>query len=1153
MARDFLFNIELIQHNKQATVLGSLIGASQALALIEVSQASEMPCLVIVESSEICHQLHQEIEFFKPEDLEVMLFPDWETLPYDHFAAHEDIVSERIQLLSRLKSLKSGIVLVAINTLMYRLAPPSYISGHSLQLAIGDTLDIEQFRQTQQQNGYQHTHSVYAHGEFTVRGSIIDIFPMGSHEPVRIELFDDQIESLRYFDPESQSSTQKIKEIELLPAREHPLNDNSLKLFKQQWFDRFENQSKDQVFYSEICQGIPSPGSEYFLPLFFNETVSLFDYLPAQTQLIIDSNSHASAQRFWAAIKERHHQLEGNKNRPILQPNEIAIEPENIFSIIKQYNRAIFSSELEDKGNTFPLPDISIDRHNERPMSALKAYIEQQNHPVLICADSLGRREMLIDMLAQDGLQPDVVEDWQDFIKSDSNFSITAASIERGTDIKKPALSLITETELFGQHQVLQRRRRQKRQEINPDLMIKNLAELSFGELVVHEHHGIGKYQGLITIEAANQVQEFMMLEYANSAKLYVPVYALQQISRYSSSGLGNEAIALHNLGSEQWSRQREKAQKQIYDTAAELLETYAKREASQGTAMEHSETDYDLFRSAFPFEETLDQSSAIEAVLADMQSDKPMDRLVCGDVGFGKTEVAMRAAFMAVNNQKQVLVLAPTTLLVKQHFENFSDRFSEWPVKIGQLSRFNTAAEQEKTISELEGGSLDIIIGTHKLIQGTIQPKNLGLIIIDEEHRFGVRQKEQLKKYKANTDILTLTATPIPRTLNLAMGGLRDLSIIATAPAKRLAVKTFVTRKDQALVKEAIYRELLRGGQAYYLHNEVKDIESVASEIGELIPEAKIAVAHGQMRERDLENIMSDFYHRRFNILVCTTIIETGIDVPNANTIIINRADKFGLAQLHQLRGRVGRSHHQAYAYLLTPPLKTLTKDAVKRLTAIENAESLGAGFILASQDLEIRGAGAILGEEQSGNHMKHIGYSLYMELLEKSVKALKEGKELTQENLEDENSTELNLGVSALIPDDYLPDVHNRLMLYRRISAANSEKDLEQLQIEMIDRFGLLPEPAKFLFKVSALKIKAKPLNFERIDAHAQGGSITFGNKHNMNTAAFLDLIQKQYGIYKLEKQEKLRFNLDLSDPDSRFQFIDALIETLMPTDAD
>ncbi|MDY7025334.1 MAG: transcription-repair coupling factor [Pseudomonadota bacterium] len=1141
------------QKTHESARWGTLTGSAQALAILQAAEQSLRPLLVVMGNSQSCDQLEQELRFFDSnKNLTLLRFPSWETLPYDHFSAHEDIISERIRTLHQLPKLTQGIVLVSINALMLNTPPKVYIQQHALSLKTGDTLDIETFRQQQSENGYQHTHSVYSHGEFTVRGSIIDIFPMGSSAPVRIELFDDEIDSLRFFDPETQTSTQKINAVDLLPAREYPLNQQDIPAFQQRWIDQFDEGNKEQPLYHDISQGIPAPGAEYFLPLFFDQTATLLDYLPENTALIIEQRCQESAARFWETIVDRHDQLSGNRLRPILKPAQIAKAPQTLFAELKPWPRAQFTSVVDLEQSpalSIELPDISVDQHEDKPLLALQRFLDSANSHALICADSSGRLERLLELLNKSGLKAERRQSWDDFINNPCPLAITQAQIERGCYLPEQQLIIISETELFGQHQVLQRRRRQQQQETNPDLIIKNLAELSIGELVVHHQHGIGRYLGLLTMEAAGQKQEFMQLEYAGESKLYVPVYALHQISRYSASGLSDEAIALHTLGTEQWSRQREKAQKQIYDTAAELLETYAKREASKGHAYELDDTDYQKFASAFSFEETPDQADAIQAVLNDMQSKKPMDRLVCGDVGFGKTEVAMRAAFMAVSNNKQVLVLAPTTLLVKQHYENFVDRFSEWPVRVGQLSRFNSSAEQKKALAELESGQLDIVIGTHKLIQETVKPKALGLIIVDEEHRFGVRQKEQLKKYKASTDILTLTATPIPRTLNLAMGGLRDLSIIATPPARRLTVKTFVTRKEPALVKEAIYRELLRGGQVYYLHNEVKDIESIAQALMEQIPEAKVAVAHGQMRERELENIMSDFYHRRFNILVCTTIIETGIDVPNANTIIIERADKFGLAQLHQLRGRVGRSHHQAYAYLLTPPPKTLTKDATKRLNAIESADSLGAGFILASQDLEIRGAGAILGEQQSGNHMHHIGYSLYMELLEKSVSALKEGKNLSMEELAEGEKLDINLGMSALIPDDYLPDVHNRLMLYKRISAAKTTRALEELQIEMIDRFGLLPEPAKHLFQINVLRLKAQPLQLERIDAHAGGGSLRFGKRPNINPAALIDLVQKQYGIFKLEGQEKLKFSVDLSDVSSRFEFIDGLIEALTP----
>lgn len=1172
-----LSNSQLPQSASIPVTWNALHGCAQSLAIVEAAQALNKPILVITDSSSDALQIHNELDFFRKQkstlnetnagtenELPLYHFPDWETLPYDHFSPHEDIISERLKTLYSIQNLDKGIILVSINSLMLKLCPKSFIEQQSLIISVGQTLDIKAFRQKNANNGYQAVSTVYEHGEFAIRGNIIDIFPMGSETPIRIELFDNEIESLRSFDPENQRSQEKIDHIELLPAREYPLNKAGTHYFMQKWHDTFiHNEPKKSGLYQDIKQNIPSPGAEYFLPLFFDTVDTLFDYILNDTHILFTTQTHAKGELFFSNVSARHDELGHDIERPILPPNEICTPVEALFEHINNYSRIKLNTtdDKSSQGITFNfknLPELSAEHKHDEPLHKVAEFINEiaskhHNTGILLCADSMGRRELVLDLLKKSGIKPVLVDCWQDFLQqhqeNTSLVAITIAPLERSlwlselNDLSSKNILVIAESALFGS-QVLQRRRREKQQKVSADLIIKNLAELNIGDAVVHQHNGIGRYHGLATLNAGQQEQEFLILEYADEAKLYIPVYSLHLISRYNTSA-ADEAIPLHKLGAETWSKQKQKAQKQIIDTAAELLETYAKREASKGLQFDLNLADYHKFCADFPFETTPDQAKAIEAVLGDMQSTKPMDRLVCGDVGFGKTEVAMRAAFVAITNNKQVVVLAPTTLLVKQHYENFVDRFADWPVNIAQLSRFNSTKEQNEAVAKLSSGNIDIIIGTHKLIQKDIRFKNLGLIIVDEEHRFGVRQKEQLKKIKADADILTMTATPIPRTLNMALGGLRDLSIIATAPNKRLAVKTFVSRKQDSLIKEAVYREILRGGQVYYLHNDVSTIELAAEKLNELIPEARVGIAHGQLRERELEEVMSNFYHRRFNVLACSTIIETGIDIPNANTIIIERADKFGIAQLHQLRGRVGRSHHQAYAYMLTPPPKTITKDAKKRLEAIEAANTLGAGFMLASHDLEIRGAGEILGDGQSGN-IQHIGFSLYMELLNRAVDAMKNGEDLSAEDSLS-GGLEVNLQIPALIPDDYIGDVHHRLVLYKRIASAKNHDALDELQVEMIDRFGLLPEEVKNLIKVTEVKLLAEPLKLERIDMHSSGGTIHFGSKPSINPLKIIQMVQNKPHIFKLQGSEKLKFSHSLDNAEDKIQFITGLVTEL------
>jgi transcription-repair coupling factor (superfamily II helicase) len=1140
---------------------GQLAGCSDALAICESARDHKGLTLVITRSTDDAIRLEQAIRFFlnlPPEEdgaaitedgLELLSLPDWETLPYDLFSPHQDITSRRIRTLHRLPSTRHGILVVPARTLMHRLAPPSYLQGNTLLLKVGQNLDIDSWRMQLEAAGYHHAENVYEHGEYAVRGAILDIYPMGSNLPYRIDLFDDEIETLRTFDPETQRSIDRIEQIELLPAHEFPWHKDARSGFRNRWFEHFPNADKEAPVYQDVSNGITPPGIEYYLPLFFDETATLFDYLPASTLVFTADGLNDAVAAFDAETRARHEDRRHDRLRPILPPSELFLLQDEVFGQLKPYPRVTCAPDpVEGAGSANchaeALPDVAMDGRAADPAERLKRFIKEFPGRVLICAESSGRREALIENLGDHKLKLATVTGWQEFLeKSDSTLAITIAPMEQGMVLPEQNLALITETALFGER-VLQRRRREKPTEVD-DHGYRDLSELRIGSPVVHIDHGVGRYKGLETITAGGQADEFLMLEYAGGSKLYVPVSSLHLISRYA--GTDEEHAPLHKLGTDRWSNAKQKALEKIRDTAAELLDVYARREARKGFQFEDPKEAYRAFAAGFPFEETPDQQVAIQSVFEDMTGERPMDRLVCGDVGFGKTEVAMRAAFLATWSGKQVAVLVPTTLLAQQHYESFRDRFSDTPVTVELLSRFRSGAQTTKAIAAIEEGKADIVIGTHKLLQGDIKFKNLGLVIIDEEHRFGVQQKEKLKSLRAEVDMLTLTATPIPRTLNMAMGHLRDLSIIATPPARRLSVKTFVRQRDESMVKEAILREILRGGQVYFLHNDVSTIEKTAEDLRRLIPEARVGVAHGQMRERQLEQIMSDFYHKRFNVLVCTTIVETGIDIPSANTIIIERADKFGLAQLHQLRGRVGRSHHQAYAYLLTPPPKSISTDAKKRLDAISEAQDLGAGFMLATHDLEIRGAGELLGEEQSGQ-IESIGFTLYMQLLDEAVKAIREGRTPNAE-LPLSHGTEMNLRIPALIPDDYLPDVHNRLMLYKRIASVQNEEELKELQVEMIDRFGLLPEPAKNLVNQTRLRLKADALGIVKVDAGKEWVRLEFGASTPVDPLALVKKVQSAPDTYRLEGANSFRFRLNDDSTSGKLDAISAMLMELGP----
>jgi len=1128
---------------------GGLHGSAFGLVISAAAQHHSGPMVVITADVHAASLLEYELRFYIADHdaLPVLTFPDWETLPYDNFSPHQDIISQRLTTLYQLPSLQRGILIVPISTLMHRLPPRAWLEGSSLLLDVGAKVDLDQFRKRLEGAGYQCVSQVMEHGEFAVRGSLIDLYPMGSPLPYRIDLFDNEVDSIRIFDAESQRSLESVKHIRFMPAREFPFDKDAVTRFRQTYRASFEGDPQKSVIYRDVSNSLAPPGIEYYLPLFFEHTQTLFDYLPRTSILITTEGVEQASADFWNEIGERYEQHRYDRERPLLAPASVFLQANEVMGASQAFPRvSIQRADTDNRAGacnyaTQPTPSLTLTPRAPQPAAALLEFVAGFHGRVLFAAETAGRRETLLELLKGSHLQPVACDSWQTFLASGCIVGITVAPLEHGLLIDEPRITVIAEPQIFGE-QVMQRRRRKTRGR-DPDALVRSLVELSIGAPVVHEEHGVGRYLGLQNLTLGDIETEFLTLEYAGGDKLYVPVSSLHLISRYS--GATPEQAPLHKLGGEQWQRAKRKAAEQVRDVAAELLDVYARRAARKGHAFPAADEQYAAFVAGFPFEETPDQQAAIQDVIADMVSGKPMDRLVCGDVGFGKTEVAMRAVFLAVHGGKQVAVLVPTTLLAQQHYENFKDRFADWPIRIEMLSRFRSKKEQDVALEGIADGKVDIIIGTHKLLQGDVKFKNLGLVVIDEEHRFGVRQKERFKALRAEVDVLTLTATPIPRTLNMALSGMRDLSVIATPPARRLAVKTFVREWNKALIQEACLREIKRGGQVYFLHNEVDTIEKMALEIEALVPEARVRVAHGQMRERELEHVMLDFYHQRFNVLVCTTIIETGIDVPSANTIVINRADKFGLAQLHQLRGRVGRSYHRAYAYLIIPPRSLITADAVKRLEAIESLEELGAGFTLATHDLEIRGAGELLGEDQSGQ-MQEIGFTLYSELLERAVKALKSGKQPSLEQPLDTHA-EIDLHIPALIPDDYLPDVHARLVMYKRIASAANEEELRELQVEMIDRFGLLPEPAKNLFQVTELKLRARPLGIRKIEAGPAGGRIIFNAEANIDPRTIIQLIQTQPRSYKLDGQDKLRFTLPMPDNAARIKQVGEVLDKL------
>ncbi len=1146
MTNQNVFSPPIPTKQGERLVWGNLYGASIGLALSSLLETIQAPVLIVAPDTLSSSRLEYELRFFN-QDQPIVHFPDWETLPYDQFSPHQDIISERLAALYHIPQMKQGAIITSISTLMHRLAPRETLEGHTFLVKEKDKFDIHSARLRFEKTGYRCVEQVREHGEFAVRGSIIDLFPMGAESPFRIDLLDDEIDSIRTFFPDTQRTLEKVAEIQMLPANEFPLNDASIERFRQAWRQEFSGNPLNCPMYQDITEGISTPGIGYYLPFFFQETQTLFDYLPTNCVIIQIGEIFKKSEEFWHEIQTRYEQRRHDHKHPLIPPTKVFIPATEIFGRFKFYsNIKIQSDKVSDDYNHYnfatQIPTtLSIDHKALQPLQALENFLINYDGRILFCAETNGRREVLLQLFKTIQLTPKNVTSWAEFLADDSTYGITTAPLDDGISINNPPITVIAESQLYGKR-VMQRRRRKVSQQ-DTDAIVKDLTELQVASPIVHLDHGIGRYLGLQTLTVGEQVTEFLSIEYADEAKLYVPVSSLHLISRYS--GADPEHAPLHRLGTEQWQKAKRKAAEQVRDVAAELLDLYARREARKGFACENENGQYEAFAAAFPFEETPDQQQAIDQVVADMLTNKPMDRLVCGDVGFGKTEVAMRAAFLAVQNAKQVVILVPTTLLAQQHWQNFQDRFADWPITIEMISRFRSAKEQQQVIAQLQEGKIDIVIGTHKLLQEDIKLKTLGLVIIDEEHRFGVRQKERLKSLRSEVDILTLTATPIPRTLNMAFAGIRDLSIIATPPARRLAIKTFVHEYKDSIIQEGILREIMRGGQVYFLHNDVASIEKMARDLEALVPEARACVAHGQMRERELEQVMSDFYHRRFNLLVCSTIIESGIDVPSANTIIINRADKLGLAQLHQLRGRVGRSHHQAYAYLLTPPKKNLTADAVKRLEAIESLEELGIGFTLATHDLEIRGAGELLGEGQSGN-MHAIGFSLYMDLLSRAVDALKSGQEPQLETAT-LHGPEIDLQISALIPEVYLNDVHMRLQFYKRIASTKSQSELDEIQVEMIDRFGLLPIALKNLFAITTLKQQAEKLGILKIEANSKGGKIDFCDKPNVDPIKIIRLLQQKSQQYKLNGPTRLRFTLNLTEANEKIAFIENLLRDL------
>ncbi len=1126
-----------------------LHGCASSLLIVEAAAIAAAPLVVVTTDSRELDRRRAELEFFSSGTLRTLVLPDWEVLPYDVFSPHPDIVSERLQALAELPTLGRGIVLLTADTLVQRLPPTSYVASRSFMLAVGDTLGLEAFRHRLVECGYAAVGQVGAPGEFALRGSLLDVFPMGATAPLRIDLFDDRIEAIRQFDPQTQRSGTVLERVRLLPARELPLDTDAIRAFRRRWRTRFEGDPTRSVIYRGVSEGLAPGGIEFYLPLFFDATSTVFDYLPSGTTWVLDEGVETAIEAGAATIAARYEERRHDLERPLLAPDEIYLSATDVRQALAAHPRVDLLRSSADPPDdatrrhypTEALPDLRLDLRSERPLAPLGAMLDEFAGRVLLAVDSPGRREVVAELLRGAMLDARVYDGWTSFLADSARLGIVIAPESAGLSLTAPPLRVLPEAALFGSRARQERRRR--RSTADPNAILRDIQDLAPGAPVVHETYGVGRYVGLQSMVVGDQRGEFVTLEYQDGDRLYVPVHSLHLISRYT--GASPESAPLHKLGTDQWARARRRAAEQVRDVAAELLDLYARRKTRTTRPLAVGELEYQRFANAFPFEETADQAEAIEKVIADLAGSQPMDRIVCGDVGFGKTEVAMRAAFVAVEAGHQVAVLAPTTLLAQQHYNNFRDRFADWPVRIEVLSRFRSGKEADAVVEAIERGTVDIVIATHRLLHAQVRFRSLGLVIVDEEHRFGVRDKEKLKTLRSDVHVLTLTATPIPRTLNMALGGLRELSLITTPPAERLAIKTFVTEWHDASLREAMLRELRRGGQVYFVHNEIRDIERIGVTLAKLVPEAQIRIGHGQMRERDLEQLMVDFYHRRFNVLLCTTIIESGIDVPTANTIIINRADRFGLAQLHQLRGRVGRSHHRAYAYLITPPRKALGQDALKRLEALESLEELGAGFVLATHDLEIRGAGELLGEDQSGEMME-VGLAMYLDMLERAVQSLRAGQAPALD-APLSVQTEVEMRVPALFPESYIGDVHVRLSLYKRIAAAPGDRQIDDLLEEIVDRFGPIPPPAANLLRIARLRARARALGIRRMDFGVHGGYLLFEEKSGVDPRAVLRLIQDRSRRFRLEGPLKLRVSADLETDESRFEFVSALLGEL------
>ncbi|MBK6868748.1 MAG: transcription-repair coupling factor [Burkholderiales bacterium] len=1160
--------------------------SSDALLLAQLSErdtaAKKLTAIVTADASD-ARRLQDELAFFAP-GLRIVMFPDWETLPYDTFSPHQDLISERLATLWAIRQQQADVVLIPATTALVRLAPPSFLAGTTFHFKQGQKLDEAALKSQLTLAGYTHVTQVVSPGEYAVRGGLIDLFPMGSVQPFRVDLFDDEIDSIRAFDPDTQRSLYPVPEVRLLPGREFPTHDEARAKFRSRWRELLEGDPTRSRIYKDMGNGVATAGIEYYLPLFFDDTATVFDYLGPDATLVLHGDLEAAFQQFAQDTRERYRLAQGDPERPVLPPEALFLDAEEFYVQAKPHAQlavrgfapppagggwegpaAAAGSTGAAPTPTLPsgegerrqplrridhLPDLTVVRSADDPLSRLQAHLRASPHRALVLAESDGRRESLLDFLRASGLNPPAFDSLAEFQASDEPTGIATAALAQGFAWMEAGIDFVTETELFAQGPTTRRRRKQE-QVSDVDALIKDLSELNVGDPVVHAQHGIGRYRGLVNMDLGEKapdgspaLQEMLHLEYAGNATLYVPVSQLHLIGRYT--GVSADEAPLHKLGSGQWEKAKRKAAEQVRDAAAELLNIYARRAAREGHPFRYSPHDYEAFANDFGFEETADQKAAIHAVVQDMISPQPMDRLVCGDVGFGKTEVALRAAFVAVTGGKQVAFLAPTTLLAEQHYQTLADRFAKWPVKVAGMSRFNSTKEVSATLKGIQDGSVDIVVGTHKLLSDKTQFKNLGLLIIDEEHRFGVRHKEQMKQFRAEVDVLTLTATPIPRTMGMALEGLRDLSVIATAPQRRLAIKTFVRNEGTGVIREAVLRELKRGGQVYFLHNEVETIENRRQKLEEILPEARIAIAHGQMPERELERVMRDFVAQRHNLLLCSTIIETGIDVPTANTIVISRADKFGLAQLHQLRGRVGRSHHQAYAYLMVPEIDSLTKQASQRLDAIQQMEELGSGFYLAMHDLEIRGAGEVLGENQSGNMME-IGFQLYNEMLAEAVKALKAGKE--PDLLSPMQAvTEINLHAPALLPNDYCGDVHLRLSFYKKLATAKTSEQIDTLLEEIVDRFGKLPPQAQTLIDVHRLRVLSQPYGVQKVDAAPGVINIAFKPNPPIDPMAIIQMIQKNKHI-KLAGNDKLRIEKAMPEPKDRAQLVRDVLRNLQP----